>query len=613
MLHKLNIYFILYSIWGDGKKASDEPWDDSNKTDGDGCSSSCIIENGYICKQISNTSPSIWHTVCGDGKRAGKPITPITSLNLGTEAWDDGNLNNGDGWSSACTIETGAKWVGGSPTTSDTWNDTWGDGIVKNRTPDNWDDGNTNDGDGWSSTWNIEKGWDWSGGSISTQDLCSTRWGDGVLTPQNEQCDDGNRKNGDGWDSSWQIEEGWTCTTNYKVAVNSICSEIWGDGINIGINPWDDGNNKSGDGWSSTWSIETGFKWTGGSITKIDTCTEIWGDGKNLGYNECDDGNIEDGDGWSATWEYEMYYEWVNGTTSVNKWSKLYITPTINSISSSNTIVIGFNHTMKQVNITFDYLSVSIAYDYTIIFSWSAYYLNESTLEIRINSQTVLTGNEKINIKFINYKAWRGPNGGDLTTYSLSVNAQNSLIDVVSTAYSMSIFAQYLSYAGIIISFGLVLLGGKSLEMMWALINTLQLIFYLPLMTPFFPEPVRVMFQILKFANMNFKFLSDLFNERVAANLKASEYSELFTQNGIKSPLLILNCGSILFALIWYIILFLLFLVLYKIWWCECLKTKIGIVISSFIFIAKTKLNFKILFENIKNKYVGTQNKKVIL
>ena len=137
-----------YSVWGDGKKVSDEEWDDNNLTDGDGWDSLWKIEPGYFCKETPFTSPSFWYTIWGDSKRAGLLTYFIL---LGTEKWDDGNLNNLDGCSSSWTVETFYEWLGGTPTTVDVWRDIWGNGVVIKRTQNNWDDGNLQSGDGWSN------------------------------------------------------------------------------------------------------------------------------------------------------------------------------------------------------------------------------------------------------------------------------------------------------------------------------------------------------------------------------------------------------------------------------------------------------------------------------
>ena len=50
-----------------------------------------------------------WYTIWGNGFRSG------------SEEWDDGGLTNYDGWSSTWKIEEGFSWSGGSSTQKDTW------------------------------------------------------------------------------------------------------------------------------------------------------------------------------------------------------------------------------------------------------------------------------------------------------------------------------------------------------------------------------------------------------------------------------------------------------------------------------------------------------------
>ena len=432
----------------------------------------------------------------------------------------------------------------------------------------------------------VEYGWDCSGGNTLLPDYCSTLWGDGILVAPYEQCDDGNRASGDGWSVFWIIEENCYWTTNLSAPINSIWSEYWGDGKNMYILPWDDGNTKNDDGCSSSWVVETGFKWEGGSPTKKDTWTEKWGDGINLGFNECDDGNTQDGDGCSTTCEIENCYECKGGTLStLDSWSKLLITPSIKSISASNTIDISFNHVMNKTDITLNDLSISISYYYKILFTWTAYYSDNQTLTININSQTVLTGKELITIKFINYKVWRGPNGGCLTTNQLSVTAQNLLVDFEAISNTMSGFTMYTSFLGIFVTVILVFIGGESLEMIWALFNTFQLISYLPLMTPYFPEPVRIMFQVLKFTNMNFDIFASIFNSVVSVSLFSSDqYSNQFTENGIETPLFLVNWASVLLTLIGNVSLLLFLIMVNKIIWWSKIKPYMGAWISLFFF-----------------------------
>ena len=247
-------------IWGDGIKFNSIStyWDDGNTSSGDGCSSTWSVESGWNWSGGNSSTKDICVEICGDGKK----------FNNNSIYWDDSNTTNGDGWSSSCQTESGWKWSGGSSTMKDIWVEIWGDGKKFNSSPTYWDDGNTASGDGCSSICSIESGWSWSGGSITTKDICIEICGDGIRFNTNSTYwDDGNKNNGDGCNSIWSIEVGWSClggTTSNK----DICTEIWGDGIkfNLSESYCDDGNKISGDGWSSLWSIESGYKWTGGSI-----------------------------------------------------------------------------------------------------------------------------------------------------------------------------------------------------------------------------------------------------------------------------------------------------------------------------------------------------------
>ena len=53
------------------------------------------------------------------------------------------------------------------------------------------------------------------------------------------------------------------------------CSEICGDGLNLGEYECDDGNLIDGDGCSSLCSVEEGFRCQGGNTTSADLCKDI--------------------------------------------------------------------------------------------------------------------------------------------------------------------------------------------------------------------------------------------------------------------------------------------------------------------------------------------------
>jgi cysteine-rich repeat protein len=251
--------------------------------------------------------------ICGDGKR------------INSEQWDDGGTAPGDGWDASWTGEVGWTWVGGTPTTPDTCQEDWGDGIRFNSIITYCDDGNTISNDGWSSTCSIEMGYVWNGGTSSTADTWSSIWGDGRRVGS-EGWDDGTVSDGDGWNSSCQVESGWIWSGG-NPTTSDTCTEAWGDGIKFNSNSayWDDGNTISGDGCDSSWAVEIGWSWVGGSTTTPDVCNEIWGDGilYNLNQGVWDDGNTQDGDGWSSLWTVEKDGKWTSTHGSTSVWTKV--------------------------------------------------------------------------------------------------------------------------------------------------------------------------------------------------------------------------------------------------------------------------------------------------
>ena len=76
-------------VCGNSKAEAGEECDDGGTDSGDGCGSSCSIEEGYACVG----EPSACEKTCGDGERAG------------AEECDDGNPDDDDGCSSECLLE----------------------------------------------------------------------------------------------------------------------------------------------------------------------------------------------------------------------------------------------------------------------------------------------------------------------------------------------------------------------------------------------------------------------------------------------------------------------------------------------------------------------------
>jgi cysteine-rich repeat protein len=510
------------TVCGDGILTSNEAWDDDNIIDQDGCSSLWTLEPGFNCTSvITNTPPTIWDPICGDGRRV-----------IG-EQWDDGNLYNGDGCTNTCTKEIGYSCTGGSFVTADTWKKVWGDEISD-------------------------------------------------LDPAT--CDDGNTISGDGWDINCLRESGFAWT--YNPDGLTVCNEICGDGIRTDNVQWDDGNTIDGDGWSSICTEEPEFTCSGGTLTKKDIWKEKCGDGLSMDFLEWDDGNNVNGDGWDYKCEYENWYEWYGGSSSGSDTCyPLTINATMGLIQSDYSFTIDFDHDMQNSSIGLNDMAISISSDSIIKFSWKAQYKNSTFLLIKLVINSVLQGGEILKIKFTNDKVFRGPNGGCVKPTIFTTNLESSLNSVAASAQAASDLMQYIVLGGTIAAFGLILILGGSLEMVWSLINTLQIISFLPLMISYYPEHVKIMFSILEFSNMDIEFISNFFKKFISIDgLATPSYNSRFFENGIESPLFLSNWASLLFSLLMSLFTLLLWLSLYSILRWEKTKNFFGKIVGSYFF-----------------------------
>ena len=123
-----------------------------------------------------------------------------------------------------------------------------------------------------------------------------------------------------------------------------------------------------------------------------------------------------------------------------------------------------------------------------------------------------------------------------------STTLKSSLESSAASASAASGFMQYVILGGMACTFGLLLLLGGTLEMVWSLVNTLQIITFLPLMIPYYPEHVKIMFEILEFTNMDIEFISNMFTQFIRIDgLDMPSYNSRFLDNGIGSPLFLEN------------------------------------------------------------------------
>ncbi|MFN0064581.1 MAG: lectin-like protein [Myxococcaceae bacterium] len=254
---------------GNGVLASGEACDDGNSANGDGCSSTCVVEPNYVCTNVNVNTPSTCTQTCA--------ATPTWSSYLGggtlqtteylycttTVTWTTAQAACpavGSGWALA-KIAGGAGSMTASventhisgATTAAMWhglNDVAVEGTYRwtsdNSTLgayNNWAVGQPNNsGAGAGSDCVVMN----NDGTGTWDDLACTTTrgyvcegpaicGNGVMASPNG-CDDGDLVNGDGCSSTCAIEAGFGCTpTNPSVC--TVITEVALDSIAAYVNP----------------------------------------------------------------------------------------------------------------------------------------------------------------------------------------------------------------------------------------------------------------------------------------------------------------------------------------------------------------------------------------
>jgi len=313
-------------LCGDGYQTPPEQCEDGNLLDGDGCTSDCVVEfcgDGVVNDSGAEACEPPGTTGCTADCAVRTPLCGDGFLTA-PEQCDDANAINGDGCSSACTLEV-------PPACGD-----------NNTDPgEQCDDGNLIDGDGCGASCVLEVCGDGvinNSGAESCEPpetaLCTSNCairmrscGDGFLTPP-EQCEDANTANGDGCTSACTLEfcgDGVVndagaedCEPPGTASCTDACTDrspSCGDGYFTSPEECEDGNQTNGDGCTSSCVLErcgdgvvnnTGAEACEPPETALctDTCTfrgAVCGDGYLTSPEQCEDDNAANGDGCSSS------------------------------------------------------------------------------------------------------------------------------------------------------------------------------------------------------------------------------------------------------------------------------------------------------------------------
>jgi len=232
---------------GNGVRQASEGCDDGNTTNGDGCSASCAIENGFPCNQTppgdvddASCQSGVCDTSGGQPGVCEPAQTCGNGVREGAEICDDGNVTNGDGCESTCKLSLGEPCTSDPQCQSGECDETGsmtcepavGCGNGSLQAGEGCDDGDNVPGDGCNATCDIENTFpcnatppgdignpscesticDQSGSAQGTCEPAST-CGNNKLEA-GEGCDDGGTVAGDGCNAACKIEDGDPCNAD---------------------------------------------------------------------------------------------------------------------------------------------------------------------------------------------------------------------------------------------------------------------------------------------------------------------------------------------------------------------------------------------------------------
>ncbi|CAI2361589.1 unnamed protein product [Moneuplotes crassus] len=380
--------------------------------------------------------------------------------------------------------------------------DTCGDGIIQVPQTLECDDGNIINGDGCNSNCKIETGYVCSLDSQG-KSTCIRSCGDGVKQSL-EQCDDGNDQDGDGCNSRCFIENGYKCDfTDPK----TYCYPSCGDQVLDTGELCDDGNLYNGDGCSKTCTPETGFNCDNTEMPS--KCTPLCGNGVKDSGETCDDKNSMDFDGCDKNCQIEDSYNCeYNETLGRDLCISTYFPPIITSNQLdylTSEIKFTFNDTMTKYNFTGSEVSLAFvgpAFSYKTSSKLSYSSNNILTLKYSVSPSIVGGSNEELLVAFSEVQAFE-------STSSIPISNQYEFkykFDVLpssETAKGASSTASITLVASFVVSVGISVFTGKSMEQMWSLANTLQIVFFLGLMSINFPPNLRAAFEFMKYSNFD--------------------------------------------------------------------------------------------------------------
>ncbi|CAI2360304.1 unnamed protein product [Moneuplotes crassus] len=427
--------------------------------------------------------------------------------------------------------------------------------------------------------------------------FCYEKCGDGIMhnTPQVFSCDDGNMINGDGCDQFCETEPYHYCAASHLG--KSICESSCGNGEKnlVDNESCDDGNIFNGDGCSSECTIEPN-----NTCTQLDgeisICSPNCGNGVHDPGETCDDKNSMDFDGCNSACQIEpnfvcSYDSALARDLCISMFFPPIVSKNIHSVETFE-LVYTFNDSMVNYNFTGTDISMSVyssmsSYDVT----WLASFQSATELKVKYAiTPLILGGNgEILEVSLDNVNAFISQDKIPISN-KLEFKYVFEAIPPTEEAESAGSGTSIMFVATFGLSLMISVLTGSSMELMWSLANTLQILFIMGLLDLHCPSNLKALISYLKYSNFDnplTKWLSSILIK--SFKNVSSPMNKDFSSLGFGSSSIIANSFDRMFLLFMVGIMILLVYLLSKCCKKNCIAKRIEKVDKSLRYESSTR------------------------
>ncbi|CAG9322898.1 unnamed protein product [Blepharisma stoltei] len=284
-------------------------------------------------------------------------------------------------------------------------------------------------------------------------------------------------------------------------------------------------------------------------------CTEICGDGRNMGEAECDDGNTINGDGCSANCTVESGWSCSGGSmsnpdTCIDQTPPIPILAYLYETGTGYALALSFS---EQIQTSTEMSSnIEISLESTRKTDWTIQ-ATHSIYTIKLNVYDSVATGTIVSLKFYHPEVITDLSGNKMETSKVELSLPTSytysygqaVTTTVTTATTVVVVGGVIGSTSGSFSGGLF-----NLQALWGMVEMMQLINYLIFLSPKYPDNVKTFLSALSIANGN--FIPNPFQMYLVKDDPFPDPPESFLDENFNTDFF-MNAGQ--FLLLWVIIL----------------------------------------------------------